>query len=119
MRAPALYSSLMTSTPPSANPLYRTKLCAHMLADRPCPAGAACVYAHRDADLRAFPGKRRPRAGICLNFALNGFCVYGANCLYRHWVPAAPECAAPPRAARRLCVFARLTRDCADRAHLI
>ena len=78
-------------SPPSSHPNFKTRLCVNFPLGK-CTRGAACAYAHGDADLRGPPGSApgpSPQAQqfyktrICHAF-MEGRCTRGAACSYAH-----------------------------------
>ena len=78
--------------PPSeTHPNYRTRLCVNFPLGR-CTRGAACAYAHGEAELRALGGSTSSipimqgqfyKTRLC-NAFLEGRCTRGAACSYAH-----------------------------------
>lgn len=66
---------------------FKTKMCSYVVNNLPCPMGAKCSFAHSEAEMRPYlPFLHHKGKGkkLCANFAKNGYCLYGNNCLFRH-----------------------------------
>uniref|UniRef100_A0A0G4F4N0 C3H1-type domain-containing protein n=1 Tax=Chromera velia CCMP2878 TaxID=1169474 RepID=A0A0G4F4N0_9ALVE len=61
---------------------FRTKLCPHVMAKKPCPRESKCFYAHSQAELRLMPDLFKTK--LCKVFADSLTCENGENCIYAH-----------------------------------
>ena len=89
---PTVYSRPAVSQPPEAHPNFKTRLCINWPLGR-CTRGAACAYAHGEAELRAGPAGTMNTAPatqhqyyktrLCQAF-MEGRCARGVACNYAH-----------------------------------